>query len=133
MESLLDIKEERYRYLGNRNKAMIGVLIYQGVTSKELIELKIEDIDLDSGTITIKGQRKNANRTLALKTNQIIILMRYIEQDRPMLVKSKTNKLFIGKTGTPFSVDALHGFINKLIGLRPTHHSINQLNLLKIN
>lgn len=117
METLLRLKKERFRYVENRNKAMIGILIYQGLTSKELVELKVDSIDLDAGTVKIKGQGKNASRTLELKPSQMTVLMRYIEEDRKHLLKnSTTNKLFLGMRGTPMTTDALHEFIARLGG-----------------
>lgn len=117
MELLMTLKEERFRYVGNRNKAMIGLLIYQGMTSKELVNLSVNSIDLDAGTVKIKGQGKNASRTLELKPSQIIVLMRYMEEDRKHLLKnSMTNKLFLGMRGIPMTTDALHEFIARLGG-----------------
>lgn len=116
MELLLGLKEERYKFVGNRNKAMIGLLIYQGVTSKELVNLSVNSIDLDLGTIRITGQGKNKGRVLELKPNQITVLMRYIEQDRPNLLKSSTNKLFVGMRGDIMTTDGLHEFIHRLSG-----------------
>jgi integrase/recombinase XerD len=114
METLLRLKEERFRYVSNRNKSMIGLLIYQGITSKELINLSLNSIDLDSGIVKIIGQGKNKGRVLELKPNQITVLMRYVEHDRPHLLGSKTNKLFIGIRGVPITVDGLHEFISRL-------------------
>lgn len=116
MEVLLNLKEERFKHVGNRNKSIIGILIYQGITSKELVHLNVQHIDLDSGTIQIKGQGKNKSRTLELKPSQITTLMRYINEDRPMLLKSKTNKLFIGMRGVPMTTEGLHEFISRLSG-----------------
>jgi integrase/recombinase XerD len=115
MGTLLNLKEERFRFVGNRNKAMVGLLIYQGMTSKELVELKVNAMDLDAGTVKIIGQGKNRSRTLELKPSQIAILIRYIEEDRTHLLKTnKTNKLFLGLRGTPMTVDGLHEFIHRL-------------------
>lgn len=116
MELLLQLKQERYEILGNRNKAMIGLLIYQGITSKELVNLKHDCIDLDKGVIRIKGQGKNKSRTLALKPSQMTYLLRYIEKGRVKLMKSKTDILFLGLRGVPMTTDALHEFIHRLSG-----------------
>jgi integrase/recombinase XerD len=116
MELFLNLKEERYQYVGNRNKAMIGLLIYQGMTSKELVQLKVNSVDLDAGTIKIKGQGKNKDRTLQLKSSQITVLIRYIELDRPMLLKSSSSHLFLGMRGVPMTTDGLHEFISRLGG-----------------
>lgn len=116
MELLLTLKEERFSHLGNKNKAIIGLLIYQGLTSKELVELKVKDIDLDNGIVHIKGFGKNKNRSISLKPSQINFLIRYIESDRKHLLKSDTKTLFISMRGVGMSVDGLHSFIEKFDG-----------------
>lgn len=116
MELLLTLREERYKKVKNRNKAIIGLLIYQGVTSGELVQLKANAIDLDVGTVKIKGNGKNKTRTLQLKSRQVITLMKYIEEDREHLLKTRTNKLFITMRGMPMTVDGLHGFISGMQG-----------------
>jgi integrase len=49
---------------------MIGLLIYQGITSKELAQMKVSHIDLDAGTVKVVGQSKNRNRTFKLTVGQ---------------------------------------------------------------
>ena len=74
MELLLTLKEESYAHLGSRDKSMISILIYQGVTSKELIELTVNSIDFDNGVLKIKGAGKNKGRNLKLTQFQKHIL-----------------------------------------------------------
>ena len=116
MEILLTLKQERFKNVGNKNKVIIGFLIYQGMTRQELVKLKLSDIDLENGFVKITGSKKNKSRTLALKPNQITFLMRYIEEDRPKLLKVKSNKLLISMRGAPMTSDAIHSFINRLDG-----------------
>ncbi|MEO1099721.1 MAG: tyrosine-type recombinase/integrase [Bacteroidota bacterium] len=68
-----------------RNKVIIGLVIYQGLTVTTLAELTINDVDVLGGTIRIKGGRKYATRTLPLQARQIIELDRYINQTRKEL------------------------------------------------
>ena len=116
LELLLNVKEERYKYQSNKNKAIIGLLIYQGLTSQELVNLRLQDVDLDSGVVHIVGGGKNRDRTIELKPSQIGTLIKYIDTDRKQLLKSSTKNLFVTMRGVPMSVDGLHGFIEKLNG-----------------
>lgn len=117
MMLLLNMKVERYNYVENRNKAMIGMLIFQGVTSKELVHLRTSDFDLVDGIVNIVGQGKNTSRKIKLHSSQIYPLTKYLEQDRPMLLKStKTNRMFMGMRGVPITSDGLHAFINRFEG-----------------
>lgn len=115
LEVMLTIREERYQDLRNRNLAIIGLLIYQGITSAELVNLSINDIDLE-GSVYVRGTKRIGKRNLELKPNQIIPLQYYIDVERPKLLKSNTNKLFLTKLGVPLTVDGVHAFITSMQG-----------------
>ncbi len=116
MELMLTLKEERYQYVGNRNKAMIGLLIYQGLTSKELVILKTSSIDLEEGIVKVRGGNRNKSRVLQLKPSQILVLMRYVELDRPHLDVTKSVSLFLTMRGVRMTTDSLHSFTQRLGG-----------------
>ncbi len=61
-----------------RNTIVVGLLIYQGLTSGELERLSVEDINLTAGTIYIAGSAKSNSRTLQLNTQQVLPLYSYI-------------------------------------------------------
>jgi integrase/recombinase XerD len=54
-----------------RNRVILGLLIYQGVTTGELHRLDVADIKLKQGKIRIPGSRKSGSRVLGLKPFQI--------------------------------------------------------------
>ncbi len=116
MEMLLKLKLDRYKHTKNRNKAILGLHIYQGVTSKELVNMRLEDVDLDSGVVFIRGCGKNRSRSISLKSNQINTLYKYINEDRKHLLKSATKVLFISMRGVSMSVDGLHSLVSSLSG-----------------
>jgi site-specific recombinase XerD len=97
---LLMERKERYEILKNRNRIIVSLLIYQGLTSGEIKQLELNDVDLEKGSIYIKSSRKTNPRTLPLKPNQILLLYKYIQEDRPKLVKTDTSELIISKLGT---------------------------------
>jgi site-specific recombinase XerD len=116
MEILLRLKKEHYQNVAYKNRAMIGLLIYQGITSKELALMKLHHIDLDAGTVKVIGQSKNRTRTFKLTVGQEHDLRKYIEDERPKLIKVKSNKLMISLRGTPVTADSIHSFISRLGG-----------------
>ncbi len=115
MELLFNLREERYQDLVNRNLVIIGLLIYQGMTSAELVNLTIDDIDFRVG-VTIRASKKLSKRKLELKNRQIMELQDYINIERPKLINSSTNKLLLTKTGVPMTVDGVHAFIKSMEG-----------------
>lgn len=119
---LLLQRENRYRHLENRNKVLISLLIYQGLTSDELIRLDTDNIDLDNGTVYVKGSSKLNRRTLKLDSTQILLFDRYINQTRDEMMKRiarKTNKLILNKLGQPISVEGIFAVVEVLGPLFP--------------
>ncbi len=47
-----------------RNKAMLGLLVYQGLRVRELARLEVDDVDLEGGLITVPGSRQTEGRLL---------------------------------------------------------------------
>lgn len=64
-----------------RDKIIISLLIYQALTTLEISQLKVEDIDLEAGTIRIQENQKNRGRTLSLKPQQILLFHNYLQKD----------------------------------------------------
>ncbi|MCB9222849.1 MAG: tyrosine-type recombinase/integrase [Crocinitomicaceae bacterium] len=80
-----------------RNKVMIGLLVYQGVTAGELKKLTLKDIDLREGIIKIPGGRKSNERTLTLQSVQMLDLMQYTLKTREEILQltgKESEKLF---------------------------------------
>lgn len=87
-----------YRLSKARNKAILSLLINQGITTPEVERLTINDLKLKEGKIFISGSRKSNERTLELKSNQIIELMEYQYTTRNELLKyqeGETKRLFL--------------------------------------
>jgi integrase/recombinase XerD len=116
---LLLQRENRYWFLENRNNVLITLLIYQGLTSEEITNLDVKDVDLDNGTIYIKASSSQNRRTLELKPNQMLPIAKYIDEVRPKMLMMQTDKLILSKLGKPISVDGIHSVIEPLKSLFP--------------
>jgi len=81
-----------YKLGRERNKVIISLLINQALTTAEVNRIEIQDLKLREGEIYIKGTRKSNERTLKLKSNQIMDLMDYIYKLRPILLDYQTDK-----------------------------------------
>jgi integrase/recombinase XerD len=95
---ILDIKDldDLYNSQKNRtlrekrNKVILGLLIYQGITTEELHQLEPGYLKLKQGKIYIPGNRKRNSRNLELKPFQILELQDYINEIRPKIIKEIT-------------------------------------------
>lgn len=75
-----------------RNAVLLSLLIYQGVTTKEIDTLQLCDLDLMTATLKISGARKSNARTLHLQATQIGVLMNYLQNIRPQLLEYHKNQ-----------------------------------------
>lgn len=81
LENLFEQWQSKNQSNQNRDKIMISLLIYQALTVLEIVQLKTTDINLENGTIKIKGTGKNKNRILSLKPKQIMLFHNYLKND----------------------------------------------------
>ena len=76
-------KTQTAKELHKRNVVLLGLLVYQGLTSGETAKLETNHINLAEGKIYIPSTRKSNARTLKLQANQILPIKTYIEEFRP--------------------------------------------------
>jgi site-specific recombinase XerD len=99
---------------GNRNKVILGLMIYQGLNSHELGALTERDLKLREGKIFIAGTRKSNERELKLEAHQVLDIMEYQLKTRLEILRQtgkSCDKLFISIG----SSEHFRSIINKLI------------------
>jgi integrase/recombinase XerD len=111
------------KYLENRNKIIISLLIYQALTVKEIAELQVENINLEKCEIFIKASeeltaKSPQSRTLPLQAKQILLIYNYLEKDRIKLLqynnKKETETSFIlGQYGEKINPHGIGKMINE--------------------
>ncbi len=70
-----------------RNKVILGLLVYQGLTTEELHQLEPQHIKLKQGKIHIPGNTRRNGRILDLQPCQILELYEYQNTVRPAILK----------------------------------------------
>ncbi|CAA0217300.1 tyrosine-type recombinase/integrase [Tenacibaculum maritimum] len=117
-----------------RNYTMLLLIAYQGLRTREVLQLQINDIDLHKATILVRqGTTRGNQRTLPLKATQIGTLIQYTNQIRPKLEHPQTNNSFflpLPKKDPKAKKQAqacLKGVTKKLKELAPNFISLNQL------
>jgi integrase/recombinase XerD len=80
-----------------RNKVILSLLIYQGLRVEEVAALRLQDLQLREGKITIHSQRRTAARAMKLESHQVYELMDYVHEIRKQFleVTGLTDKLFL--------------------------------------
>jgi integrase/recombinase XerD len=127
-----------------RNKIILGLLIYQGITTEELQQLEPSHIKLKEGKIYVPGNRRRNSRTLELKPFQILELHEYVTETRPQILKEitkpkparkpdKINKarlkeqLFISINGSENIKNSLHHLFQSIRKTNPGIRSAKQI------
>jgi site-specific recombinase XerD len=90
--------QERNLLSRKRNKVIVGLLVNQGLRVEELKALKVQDLRLREGRITVHHQRRTAERVLELEAAQVYELMDYLADTRKQLLQHRgeaTDDLFI--------------------------------------
>ena len=83
---------------GIRDKAMLEFAYATGMRVTEIISLNIEDVNVEEGFVTCKTGSKQRN--IPLGTLSLKALKEYIEDSRPILIKSEKEKaLFVNING----------------------------------
>lgn len=93
-----NIKDAYHKLTAKRNKVIVGLMVYQGLNTTELIRLELEDLQLYKGKVYIKSTRRSNARTLELKPWQVIEFLEYIKQTREEIAERKhliSNRVFI--------------------------------------
>lgn len=83
-----------------RNKIIIGLLVYQGLKSEEIIKLQTVDVKLREGKVFIAGTKRSNERTLKLESHQVFDLLDYINDTRKQILHHRnitepTQELFL--------------------------------------
>jgi len=100
-----------------RNKVILGLYVYQGLTREEIENLEPTDINLNRGTILIRRNVRLRQRMLPLNASQVLQLQEYLTQIRKQLLKLKgqdSDKLFITIGDSQQMKDALRELLNEL-------------------
>ncbi len=99
IENLFESWESKNKVHQTRDKVIISFLVYQALTVLEITQIKCSDINLEDGTVKVKGNSKNKGRTLSLKPKQILLFHNYLKTEYKIYYKqqkpSKRKEYFI--------------------------------------
>ena len=100
---LLKLPEQK-DLIGLRDFCVMSLLYSSMMRTKELFNLKMEDIDIRLKQILVKRAKNKRDRIVHIDGYTLFFLKRYIITVRPWLLKSRTSEnLFISATGTDLS------------------------------
>ena len=101
-QDYMDLPEWEHRtktakLLHQRNIVILGLLVYQGITSGELAKLVKSHVNLNEGKIYIPSTRKSNARHLKLQAGQVMAIQEYLDNYLPQSGQTGESWLFPGK------------------------------------
>lgn len=124
-----NITDSYQRLTAKRNKVIVGLMVYQGLNTSELIRLELEDLQLYKGKIYIKSGTKSNSRTLELKPWQVIEFLEYVKEIREEIIERKnleTNRVFIPSNKR--LGNTIHHILKKL---KNTNHKVTNVHQIR--
>ncbi len=109
--------------LSARDKAMLEVLYSSGIRVSELVELKMEDIDLNEGVLRVTGKGRK-DRLTPIGSQAIKAIQKYLEMRAadPKLGMEAGTRVFLNKHGESLSTRSVRRKLDKYLvqaGLDP--------------
>ena len=100
LNSMLDEEELKQGYSENRNYLIMEILYETGIRLSELINIKVQDIDIHNLTIKVLGKR-NKERIIPISITLKEKIKQYLEYKEKEIVtiNEKENYLFLTKKG----------------------------------
>ncbi|PRY48544.1 integrase/recombinase XerD [Arcticibacter pallidicorallinus] len=129
----------------HRNKVILSLLIFQGITNEELHKLEAHHIKLKEGKIHIPAGNQTSSRILKLEAEQIMELYEYIHVTRAKILAEQTStrrsgrkpkqfkeagtihQLFISMNGCENIKTSLYHFNQALRKLNPKYRNAIQI------
>ncbi|MEO0086630.1 MAG: site-specific tyrosine recombinase XerD [candidate division WOR-3 bacterium] len=121
IEKLFNTLENKKDLEGIRAKAMFELLYATGIRVSELLNLKINDLNLEEGFIKVLGKR-NKERIVPMGEPAIWAIKEYLNLVRPLLLKKNQKEmgnpyLFLNHRGKKFSRMGFWKILKKYVKL----------------
>ena len=94
--------------VGLRDRAMLETFYSTGVRRKELVQLKLYNLDRERATLTIRQGKGKKDRMIPIGERALAWVEKYLREARPTLaVEPDDATLFLTQYGEPFHPDAM--------------------------
>jgi site-specific recombinase XerD len=113
-----------------RNKAILGLLVFQGLTSHEIAALTVKSLELRAGKVHVEEGRRHNGRSLTLEAAQVMDLMEYTLSVRGDLLKltgKASDALFVSVGAGQRLNNTLNKLLEQITKLEPKVKTLQQL------
>ncbi len=100
---------------GYRNKAILSILYDTAIRAAEMAAVRLEDIDLSNGYLTVRSGKGDKDRVLPLSPSVCDLIQNYILIVRPALITGKDDGyLILNRWGTKMTPNAIWAVVKKV-------------------
>lgn len=113
-----------------RNKAILGLLVFQGLTSHEIAALTVKSLELRAGKVHVEEGRRHNGRSLTLEAAQVMDLMEYTLSVRGELLKltgKNSEALFVSVGAGSKLNNTLNKLLAQITRIEPKVKTLQQL------
>lgn len=100
---------------------LFGLLSVTGMRISEALDLKLDDVDLDQGVLTIRTAKFGRSRLVPLHRSTCAVLATYLKRREQFLGKRGSGHVFVSNRGTRLDISRVHRTfyaLSQQIGLR---------------
>ena len=110
--NLVDISEP----MGLRDRAILEVLYSTGIRRLELINLLVQDVDAERGTLFVRQGKGKTDRMIPIGERALLWIDKYLDETRPELAcGNDEGKLFLSRYGEAISPNGLTALVRNYI------------------
>jgi integrase/recombinase XerC len=109
-------------YQGSRDKTILTLFYATGIRRAELMQIKISDLDLDTGTLKVLGKRSK-ERIIPLGEQIVSILKEYLNirsryySENSLPDQNNSQALFVTSKGLPVYPKLIYNIVHKYLSL----------------
>jgi integrase/recombinase XerD len=101
---------------GLRNRAILETFYATGMRRKELVALKLFDLDFERETVFIRQGKGKKDRLVPIGPRALSWLNQYLKTVRPeLVVRLDEGHVFLNDTGEPFTPGAMTELVRRLV------------------
>ena len=105
--------------MGIRDRAILEVMYSAGLRRKELINLKVSDIDLKERLLIVKDGKGGKDRVLPIGKRAIESVEKYLKKTRPEYIKNLgEDHLFLTREKGSINPSTMHGIFKRYRGIK---------------
>lgn len=102
--------------MGLRGRAILETLYSTGIRRSELIHLKLYDVDLERGSLMVRGGKGGKDRLVPIGERACAWMRRYLNEVRPLLmIEPDHGFLFVTDYGEAFEKNRLSDMVKKYV------------------